>query len=289
MYEVEHLLPVQNQLGEGPRWHAPTQTLYWVNIRRGEYFRYTPATGAVETFNVGQPLGALAFRASGGFVLAVRDGIAFWDKGVLKMIASPESGKPGARFNDAVVDRQGRFWAGTIAEGGMKGDSTSSLYRLDPDGSFHTMETGITVSNGIGWSPDNRTMYYADSERRLIYAYDFDAATGAITNRRNWVRTPEPEVPDGLVVDTEGCVWCAKWGGWKITRYDPEGKPMSEIALPAQYITACTFGGPALDELYVTSAWDRLSPAERAGQQLAGDIFRIRVGVKGFEEPCFAG
>lgn len=289
MYEVEHLLPVQNQLGEGPRWHAPSQTLYWVNIRRGEYFRFIPAMGIVETFSVGQPLGALAFRAAGGFVLAVRDGIAFWDKGTLTMVASPESGKAGARFNDAVVDRQGRFWAGTIAESTGKMDTSSSLYRLDPDGSLRMMETGITVSNGIGWSPDNKTMYYADSSRRLIYAYDFDAATGAITNRRNWAQTPEPEVPDGLVVDTEGFVWCAKWGGWKVTRYDPEGKPVREIHLPVQYVTACTFGGPALDELYVTSASDPLSPSERAQQQLAGDIFRIHVGVKGFEEPAFAG
>jgi sugar lactone lactonase YvrE len=287
MSAVEHVLAVQNKLGEGPIWDAEAQVLYWVDIEPGRFHRLDPATGEHEVFDVGLPLGALALRASGGLVMATRDGFAFWDPetGALRFIADPEADRPGARFNDGAVDRQGRFWAGTLGQG-----PNSSLYRLDPDGSVHTMETGVTTSNGIGWSPDDRTMYYTDSPLRVIYAYDFDPATGAIENRRPFIHTPDEEgVPDGLTVDSEGFIWSARWRGWKVTRYDPEGKPEREIRMPVQYPTSCTFGGPGLDELYITSAWTRLSEAEREEQTQAGDLFRLRAGVKGLEEPRFLG
>jgi sugar lactone lactonase YvrE len=287
MNELEHVLAVQNELGEGPVWNHEEQSLYWVDINRGHFHRLHPATGAHDVFDVGLPVGTLAFRASGGLVLATRDGFAFWDPETqaLRFIADPEPGKPDARFNDGAVDRQGRFWAGTISK-----EPTSSLYRLDPDGSVHRMESGVTVSNGIGWSPDDRTMYFTDSPLRVIYAYDFDPATGAIENRRPFIHTPERAgVPDGLTVDSEGFIWSARWGGWKVTRYDPAGKAEREIQLSVQYPTSCTFGGPQLDELYITSAWAALSEAERADQPWAGDLFRLQAGVRGFEEPRFLG
>ena len=129
----------------------------------------------------------------------------------MTFIADPESGKEGARFNDGATDRQGRFWAGTMCD-----NPTSSLYRLDPGGAVHKMERGLTISNGIGWSPDNRTMYLTNSPKGVIYAYDFDPASGSISNRRHFVYTPDdPTQPDGLTVDAEGFVWSARWGGWK--------------------------------------------------------------------------
>ncbi len=285
MAEVEVFLNVQNELGEGPLWNVEEQALYWVDISKERFHRWTQAAGQVETFPVGQPVGVVMLRAAGGYVMGLRDGIGFWENGAIRLVATPEAGKPKARFNDGTVDRRGRFWAGTYVPEGL----TSALYRLDPDGSCHQMETGVGVSNGIGWSPDDKVMYYTDSRPHVIYAYDFDAATGSIANRRVWVRTGDNEVPDGLAVDREGFIWSAKWDGWKVTRYDPDGKIEREIPIPAQRVTSCAFGGPNLDELYITSARDRLTPEQLAKQPAAGDIFRLRPGVRGFPPNKFAG
>jgi sugar lactone lactonase YvrE len=287
MHELEHILAVKNQLGEGPLWHPEEQALYWVDIDRHCFYRLVPATGQHEVFAVGLPIGVLAFRASGGLVMATKNGFAFWSQETQKLafIADPEADRPEARFNDGAVDRQGRFWAGTISEG-----FTNSLYRLDPDGAVHKLESGIGVSNGIGWSLDDKTMYFTDTPRRIIYAYNFDPATGAIENRRPFVQVPESEgFPDGLTVDSEGFIWSAHWDGWKITRYDPTGKIEREIQVPVQRPTSCTFGGAELNELYVTSASVGLSQAALKDQPLAGDLFRLKVEVKGLAEPKYLG
>ena len=211
MVDVERVLPAANKLGEGPLWNQGEGALYWVDIEGHCFHRYFPETESRETFQIGQAVGCLAFRASGGLVLALRDGLGFWDfdSQIFHLVKNPEEGRQNARFNDGRVDRKGRFWVGTLGE-----DTGSSLYRLDPDGAIHTMETGITISNGIGWSPDGQTMYYTDSSLRVIYAYDFDPASGLIKNRRPFVQVPEGEgFPDGLCVDSEGFVWSAHWDG----------------------------------------------------------------------------
>ncbi len=287
MIEVEHLLSSGNKLGEGPLWHAREKALYWVDIEGECFYRLFPDTGKQDTYHVGQPVGCLAFRASGGLVLALRDGLGFWDfeSQIFQLVINPEEGRQNARFNDGRIDRQGRFWAGTLGE-----DERSCLYRLDPDGSIHVMETGITISNGIGWSPDDQTMYYTDSPLRVIYAYDFDSASGAIKNRRPFVQVPEGEgFPDGLAVDSEGFIWSAHWDGWRITRYDPGGKVERVIPLPVQRPTSCTFGGPKLNQLYITSAWTGLSEADRREQSLAGNLLRIQTDVTGQQESEYLG
>jgi L-arabinonolactonase len=285
--EVERILPVQNRLGEGPLWSVKEGALYWVDIDGHCFYRYRPATGAVERFETELSVGVLRLRSGDGLVMATRDGFAFWDWKTqsLTFIADPEADIPESRFNDGGVDRRGRFWAGTLGPG-----ATNSLYRLDPDLSVHTMDTGISVSNGIGWSPDNRTMYYTDSPLRVIYAYDYDLATGAIANRRPFVHTPEGEgVPDGLAVDSEGFIWSARWDGWRIARYDPAGKLEREIRMPVQRPTACAFGGAGLNELYITSASVGISDEAKRSQPFAGDVFRVVTDVKGLPEPAFAG
>ncbi len=287
MVDVVRVLPVANKLGEGPLWNQRDDALYWVDIEGDCFHRYFPKTGIRETFQIGQPIGCLAFRVNGGLLMGLRDGIGFWDWDTqsINIIANPEAGRKGARFNDGRVDRKGRFWIGTLGE-----DAGSSLYRFDPDGSIHTMETGITISNGIGWSPDGQTMYYTDSPLRMIYAYDFDPASGLIKNRRPFVQIPEGEgFPDGLCVDSEGFVWSAHWDGWRITRYDPDGKPERVIPLPVQRPTSCAFGGPELKQLYITSAWTGLSEADRKEQPLAGDLLRIQTDVAGQQENEYQG
>jgi sugar lactone lactonase YvrE len=280
-------LQLGNRLGEGPLWSREEDVLYWVDIEASRFHRYRPADGSLESFDTGLPVGALGFRASGGLVMATKKGFAFWNAQTqeLTFIADPEPDKPEARFNDGAVDRQGCFWAGTLAPG-----ATSSLYRLDPDLTVHTMETGITVSNGIGWSLDDRTMYFTDTRRKMVYAYDYDAATGSIGNRRSFIYTPDEEgSPDGLTVDSEGFIWSVRWGGWKLGRYDPSGKLEREVRLPVQYPTSCAFGGDRLDELYVTSARTRVSEDQIQAQPFAGDLFRLRLGIRGLPEPKFAG
>ena len=293
MNQVEHVLTVQNKLGEGPVWSAEEQALYWVDIENNSFFRYFPTTNKYESFDVGVPIGVLALRAAGGLVMATKNGFAFWDPKTqaLNFLANPEADKPHTRFNDGAVDSQGRFWAGTMC--GLPEICSApegSLYRLDPDGSVSIMETGIFIANGIDWSPDNKIMYFTDSTRHVIYAYDFDPATGAIANRRPFISTPdEIGVPDGLTVDSEGCIWSARWGGWKITRYDPTGKVEREIQLPVQCPTSCAFGGANLDELYITSAWNELSVEQKKNQPYAGDLFRVKTDTKGRVSPKFAG
>jgi len=292
-YPVEHILGVRNKLGEGPLWSSTGQALYWVDIEGHRFYRYQPASGVQESFDVGLPVGVLAPRAAGGLVMATKRGFALWDAPAqpLRFLADPEADRPQMRFNDGAVDCQGRFWAGTMCEvPEQRQGGEGKLYRLDPDGSIRVMETGLTISNGIGWSPDNHTMYLTDSPLYMIYAYDFDPATGAIRNRRPFTHTPDEDgVPDGLTVDSEGYVWSVRWGGWKLTRYDPAGNQERKVRLPVQYPTSCAFGGANLDELYITSAWTELGEKQKQEQPFAGDLFRVKMDIKGMEQPPFAG
>jgi sugar lactone lactonase YvrE len=284
--DIERVVPCANEMGEGPLWHPVEHVLYWVDIDGQAVQRYDPASGLSKRFATELPIGVLGWRRNGGFVAASARGFAFWEPGSpVRMIADPEADRGRARFNDGAVDAQGRFWAGTVAS-----TPTGSLYRLDVDLSVHRMEGGVTISNGIGWSPDQRTMYYTDSPVRVIYAYDFDPATGEIANRRPFVSTPDdPSMPDGLAVDAEGCLWCARWDGWRISRYDPEGRVMLEVPVPVQQVTSCAFGGANLDELYITSATSEMDEAARRAQPWAGDLLRVRPGVRGVAAPGFAG
>lgn len=287
MSEVIHELTVQDELGEGPLWDPQDQDLYWVDIEQGCYHRYHPASGVHDLIQVGEKIGVLALRQKGGLVMATEKGFAFWDPiaKVLEHIADPEAHKPQSRFNDGAVDRKGRFWAGTLGD-----TNNNNLYRLDPDLSIHKMDTGIDISNGIGWSPDNRLMYFTDSTPCLIYVYDFDLETGSIENRRVFVDSSERKgVPDGLTIDTEGFIWSARWGGWCIDRYDPSGKLERSISMPVEFPTSVMFGGENLDQLFVTSARIEIPMAARSEYRYAGDLFRFQPGVTGLPETRFTG
>ncbi len=287
MSEVEHVLPVHNLLGEGPVWSVDEQTLYWVDIERNCFNRYIPATGVYEKINVGVAIGVLALRTSGGLVMATKKGFAFWDNNSTELhyIANPEADRAHMRFNDGAVDSSGRFWAGS-----MGGPGEGTLYRLDPDGSVHAMVPDVSTPNGIGWSPDNTIMYFTDSEPRIIYAFDYDAATGNIANRRNFIEVPEEVgTPDGLAIDSQGYIWDACWDGAKIVRYTPNGTVDRIIQIPALRPTSCVFGGPNMDELYITSASTGLSDEQLKQYPLSGDVFRLKAGITGPEKFKFAG
>lgn len=284
--DVELVLAANDELGEGPVWHVDEQALYWVDIDGLRYHRLEPISSRHDVIVVGEKVGSLALCQNECVVLATDRGFSFFDpaENTLTPIGDPEAHKPETRFNDGAVDRAGRFWAGTLGDG-----KNNNLYRLDPDGTIHRVETGIDISNGIGWSPDNRTMYYVDSMPGLIYAYDFDLASGEITHRRNWVdRSGQRGLPDGLTVDSEGFIWVAIWDGYCLERYDPAGKLERRLTMPVQYPTSMAFGGAALDELYVTSALCEIPVEERRPGAPDGGLFRIRGAGRGLPEPRFA-
>lgn len=284
---VEHILEVRNQLGEGPLWDSKKETLLWVDIEGHCFHQFCPTTAKFETNDTGISICTLGLvEDSTKLLMATTRGLAFWnwlDQSLVPILSNPEPERRESRLNDGSADRQGNFWVGTLGP-----DSNSSLYRLGRGHRLCRMDSGFGVSNGIAWSPDNRTMYFTDSRSRIIFAYDFDASTSSIANRRILIEVPEGEgVPDGLTVDSEGFLWSARWGGARIVRYDPAGLLVREFMLPVTYPTSCAFGGRNLDELYVTSAQCPLSVSDCLKEPLAGDLFRIDARVRGLAESRF--
>ncbi len=292
MSNVERVLTVHNRLGEGPVWSVDEQALYWVDIVEQCFWRLVPATGVHERIDVGVSIGVLALRTSGGIVMATRQGFAFWEPETrqIKFLVNPEEGKPYMRFNDGAVDCMGRFWAGSMLDDEGQQKQVGTLYRLDPDGSVQAMEHGVGIPNGIGWSPDNRTMYFTDSMTRTIYAYDFSIIDSTLSNRRVFV-SPAEEMgsPDGLCMDEQGYIWSACWDGAKIVRYDPQGNIERIIEVAALRPTSCIFGGPKLNELYITSSAANLSEEQLKQYPYSGDLLRLRTEFRGLERYKFGG
>ena len=286
--EVEPLTPGV-ELGEGPVWDDRQGVLIWVDIWAGEVHSYDPASGRDSAIGVGQPVGAAVPRRSGGLVLAVRDGFAFLDPdGRLTSVAEVETANPGNRMNDGKCDRHGRFWAGTMAGDSRPG--AGALYRLDPDLSVTKVLDGVTVSNGLAWSLDDRTMYYIDTPTQRVDAFDYDLASGTIENRRPLIEIPEEAgSPDGMTIDAEGFLWVALYGGRAVRRFSPDGRLERVVELPAANVTSCAFGDPDLDRLFITSARQELSPADLAAQPQAGALFGHRPGAQGVPADRFAG
>lgn len=279
------------ELGEGPLWDDKAQKLYWVDVLGETLHRYDPKREANESFRVGQPVGTVALRSSGGLVLAVRDGFAAFDLGAEKLsfLARPEADRPESRFNDGACDPAGRFWAGTMAFSGDEG--AGSLYRLGPDLACDQVLSGLTIPNGLAWTVDGRVMYHVDSGPAVVTAYDYDAKTGAISRGRVVIEVDEAMgAPDGMAIDAEGKLWIAHYGGGCVRRWDPEqGVVLQEIDVPASRVTACAFGGPDLKTLYVTTATEGMSEEERRREPQAGSLFAATPGTQGRLASRFAG
>lgn len=285
-------LEIGTRLGEGPVWCPRDRALYFVDSMAPALLRWHPETGAVARWSMPDLIGSFALREGGGAILALRYGLHAFDfeTGAIAPLVDLYDENRENRFNDGKCDRRGRFWAGTMHFAGMPRDPKGTLYRFDRDLSVARRESGIRTSNGIGWSPDDRTMYYTDTRVNRIWAYDFDPETGENTNRRVFVAVDEAAGhPDGLTVDSAGCVWSANWGGGHVVRYRPDGGIERTVELPVARPTSVAIGGPDLATLYVTSAWEGLTVAERAAQPLAGHIFALDLDVPGLPEPRFAG
>ncbi|MFE4105303.1 SMP-30/gluconolactonase/LRE family protein [Almyronema epifaneia] len=287
-YPVENVLTLRSRLAESPAWDLARQCLYWVDIYNHRVHEFYPATGQTRYFDVGDVVGCLAIASNRRLLLALRHELAVYhlETGQQTTLLLLEADKPHNRFNDGKCDFAGRFWFGSMSTQGPEG----CLYRYDPDGSLYCMETGLTISNGMGWSPDNQTFYLTDSGAQVIYAYKFDLGSGAIAQRRVLIDLKStPFKPDGLTVDAQGCLWSAMWDGWCVIRFSPQGKELARVRLPVQRPTACTFGGADLKTLYVTTASVGLSEAEIQASVTSGDLFCIKTTVSGLPSGTFAG
>lgn len=288
MNDCELVLDARAQLGEGAIWDAGRQVLYWVDITGQKLHEFNPATRANRTWEMGQLIGTVVARRSGGVMVAVYDGFAAFnlDTAKLEIIADPEADLPDTRFNDGKCDPAGRFWAGTMSTKGVPG--AGSLYVLDADHSVRRMVTGVGTSNGIVWSLDQRTMYYIDTKLQRVDAFDYDLATGNIGNRRVAVPIPADQGrPDGMTLDAEGMIWVAHWEGWRVTRWNPvTAELLATIKVPVARVTSCAFGGPQLDTLYITTA---RPAADVPGQPQAGGLFAVQLGVRGLPAFEYAG
>jgi sugar lactone lactonase YvrE len=288
---LEHYLTMQHELGETPIWVPEEKSLYWVDIGRHEVHRIQTTTGKYESFKPAMPVRGLCRRTTNNWLIVTDAGLAFWDQGsdACEFIIDPYADNPDLQFNDGMIDRKGRLIVGSFNCVELNAPD-GSLYRLDPDRSLHKLDKDLVLSNGIAISPDGKTLYVAEMFANKITAYDYNAEAGTVGNRRVFVEIPkESGMPDGLTVDSQGFVWAAHWGGWRVTRYDPVGKLEREIRVPVELVTCIGFGGENLDELYITTAWFNLSQGQRKGQPLAGDLFRIKTDVGGIVEPGFAG
>jgi sugar lactone lactonase YvrE len=276
-------------LGEGPIWDAAAGLVRWLDITGRRLLSTAPDTGMTEALALPSAVGVVVPRASGGLVAALEDG--FWaiaEDGRVERLAAVEADDRGTRFNDGACDPQGRLWAGTMAWDATPG--AGSLYRLDADGTVVRVIEGVSISNGIGWSPDGATMYYVDSPTRRVDAFDFDGRDGTIEHRRTIITLGEGEgLPDGLAVDAEGAIWLAAWGGWAVRRHAPDGTLEAILPLPVAQVSSCAFGGVDLDVLFVTSAREGLALDDRRAQPLAGRLFRTRPGVRGLPTTPYAG
>ena len=265
--------------GEGPMWHPMEQRLYWVDIPTGRMFRYEPATGRHEQFYQGDVVGGFTVQADGALLLFMERGaVRIWKDGALTTIIHEIPDERETRFNDVFTDTEGRVFCGTMSTRERLG----RLYRLDTDGSIHLLLEGIGVSNGMGFTPDRKRLYYTDSSKREIYVFDYDAPTGVISNQRLFVRTPEGEgIPDGMTVDAEGYVWSARWDGGHVFRFSPEGQEVMRVAVPAKKVSCVTFGGPDYTDMYVTTAGGNAKDTDGEG---AGALYRVNLGIRGVPE-----
>lgn len=284
-------LPVPpSRLGESPLWQCEEQALYWCDIPGRCLHRFHPATSAHRAWSLDTEPGCCAPLPGGALLLAMRDGLWRFDTATGERTRLAQAPYDGAleRFNDGRADPQGRLWVGTIYE--PRKPALAALYRWD-QGRLERMAAGITVSNGLAFSPDGRTMYWSDTTAHQIYAFDFDGNDGSLSRRRVFAEFAQRQSgqslddyggrPDGAAVDTEGAYWVAMYEGQRVLRLGSDGSVLQEIPLPVRCPTMPCFGGPDMKTLYITTACDKRPPEELAAQPLAGRVLSLRVSVPG--------
>lgn len=279
---LDIVLDARAELGESPVWDHRTQQLHWVDILRGDVHTYDPRTAEDRIQSLPRSVGAVALYQPGSLVLAADDGFRLLDltTGASHVIRPVEDDRPDTRMNDGKVDAAGRFWAGTMSRTGAP-PAAGTLYRLDPDRTVRVMLRHVSVSNGLGWSPDGRYLYHIDSPTRTVKRYRAHD-DGTLSDPSVLVDTAAyPGTPDGMSVDAEGCLWICFWQGHSVRRFHPDGPQLHEIPLPVTQPTSCTFGGADLTDLYLTTARHGLTPTQLADQPHAGALLVLHTPTPG--------
>lgn len=278
-------------VGEGPVWDAERGALWWVDIRQGRILLYDPVAGQIGQWWMPSQVFSLSLTETGHLLVALETGLFLFqcETGELARLGTLVHGPGTTRFNDGKVDPAGRLWIGTVDLEEFK--PTGVLYVVGPDGSFRSRLEGMRCSNGLGWTADGRTMFYTDSRRKVIWSFEFDAATSSLGAQTVFATIEgEGASPDGLAVDTDGCVWSALFGGSAILRFDPDGREMGRVPVPATRPTSCAFGGPDMRTLFVTSESFQLPIGALRIAPNGGGLFAIEtrsvgVGVRRFARP----
>ena len=281
-------LKVKNTLGEGIIWDAASACVWWTDIDGSKLYRYQSEDKQLDHWTTPERLGSFALVSDSEFLICgFASGFAYFNphSGELQWLEKIEQNNPGTRLNDGRADRQGRFWAGSMVESGDRG--AGALYCLDQQLQVASKVSGLTISNGLCWSPDSTVMYHTDTPSRRIHAYDFDAATGAIANQRCLVRTEKGCFPDGSSVDAEGYIWNAQWGASQVVRYSPEGEVDFVLPLPVSQPTCVAFGGPKLDRLFVTSATQGFDEQTLSAEPEAGNVLVFQTNISGIADARF--
>ena len=297
--EIQCVADSRDSLGEGCLWDGVTQSLWWLDIARPSRIHcFNPVTGEKRVWTSTILLTAIARRRNGGFLVTGEDGLYFFDEtsGAIAPFVKLASNFPANRFNDGACDSRGRFWAGTMMQNiGPDGEDLDitadqgELLRVAANGDATSMVQNIAVTNGPCWSPDGRIFYFSDSRKQLIYAFDFDADEGRLSNQRVLNDTRKHGYPDGATVDTEGFIWSARWEGACVLRIDPKGRITSVVPMPASRPTCICFGGPQLTTAYVTSSRAHMDAATLQRYPQQGGVFAFEPGVKGQLKNSFAG
>ena len=284
------VLQAQADLAEGPHWWVEKGVLLWVDIEASRVGMFDPVTGLNRFLVVPSNVGAVVPMSDGELLVATAQGFVRLhpDSGVVSSLQDPEEDRPGNRFNDGKCDPWGRFWAGSMAYDFAAG--AGSLWRVNADFSCVRQRQGLTISNGLAWSQDRGTLYLIDSPTRQVLAFPLTPsgdllgeATACITIPKAW-----DALPDGMCIDAEGMLWIALFGGGAVTRWDPvSGVLLERLELPCRQVTSCCFGGPNLDQLFVTTARQEMDAAAIKSEPLAGGLFQAEVGVKGLPAACF--
>jgi sugar lactone lactonase YvrE len=283
---IEVIAQDNNATGEGPIWDPVHQRLLWVDIDNSLVFQFVPKTGEKKVICRGLPASAIVLNQDGRLIFGGSVGLLLWQNEThYETIAAQYEGE-SLCFNDIIAGPDGRIYAGTMYWGPNGMEKTGRLYMIRPDLSISIVEENVKLSNGLGFSPDDKTLYYADTASRCIFRYDV-SKTGELSNRRVFVNVPPDDgIPDGLTVDAEGFVWCAMWYGGQIVRYDPDGTLQRRIPMPDKQISSAAFGGNNLTDLYVTSAavyWPSdLTPGNFDSTAcMGGSLYRIKLNVSG--------
>lgn len=285
-------IPVVNGLGECILWDEQNDHVLWTDLPGNALYIHDPATGTSDTIEFDENLCSFALiEDSDNLLCAFQTGFAVLDRHTAERVWLHRIGNADKlRLNDGRVDRQGRFWCGSMIDNDGKGPEdglSGELYRVDHDGWISAHLDGIGISNSICWSPDGATMYFADTLQKEIWAFDYDQDAGKISDRRVLARTPEAAGPDGSCVDAAGYIWNAEWGQGRVVRYSPDGEVDEVLQLPVSHITCVTFGGEDLSDLYVTTATYGLSEEQRIFEPDAGKVFVFETPYQGLAENRF--